>query len=57
MQNQRINGLQEELEACRTKVVPVETVVKTARITLNLSLLSDKVNRQLTLHNFLMWNV
>ena len=30
--NQRINGLQEELEACRTKVVPVETVVKTARV-------------------------
>lgn len=28
----RISGLQQELEECRTKVVPVETVVKTARI-------------------------
>ena len=30
--NQRINGLQKDLEECRTKVVPVETVVKTARV-------------------------
>lgn len=30
--NQRISGLQQELEECRTKVVPVETVVKTARV-------------------------
>ncbi|MEY8687175.1 OmpA family protein [Bacteroides sp. AN502(2024)] len=30
--NQRINGLQKELEECRNKVVPVETVVKTARV-------------------------
>ena len=30
--NQRISGLQQELNDCRTKVVPVETVVKTARI-------------------------
>lgn len=29
---QRVNGLQRELEACRTKVVPVATVVKTSRI-------------------------
>lgn len=29
---QRVNGLQRELEACRTKVVPVATVVKTNRI-------------------------
>ena len=30
--NQKISGLQQELEECRTKVVPVETVVKTARV-------------------------
>ena len=30
--NQRISGLHKELEECRTKVVPVETVVKTARV-------------------------
>ena len=30
--NQQINGLQKDLEECRTKVVPVETVVKTARV-------------------------
>ncbi|WP_294547369.1 OmpA family protein [uncultured Bacteroides sp.] len=30
--NQRIDGLQKDLEECRTKVVPVETVVKTARV-------------------------
>ncbi len=30
--NRRISGLQKELEACRTKVVPVETVVKTSRV-------------------------
>lgn len=29
---QRVNGLQRELEDCRTKVVPVATVVKTNRI-------------------------
>lgn len=29
---QRVNGLQRELEDCRTKVVPVATVVKTSRI-------------------------
>lgn len=29
---QRVNGLQRELEECRTKVVPVATVVKTSRI-------------------------
>lgn len=29
---QRVNGLQKELEACRTKVVPVATVVQTNRI-------------------------
>lgn len=29
---QRINGLQRELEDCRTKIVPVQTVVKTTRI-------------------------
>lgn len=29
---QRVNGLQKELEACRTKVVPVATVVQTSRI-------------------------
>lgn len=29
---QRVNGLQRELEECRTKVVPVATVVKTNRI-------------------------
>lgn len=29
---QRVNGLQRELEECRTKVVPVATVVKTARV-------------------------
>lgn len=29
---QRINGLQQELNDCRTKIVPVETVVKTARV-------------------------
>lgn len=28
--NQRISGLHKELEECRTKVVPIETVVKTA---------------------------
>ena len=30
--NQRISGLHKELEECRTKVVPIETVVKTARV-------------------------
>ena len=30
--NQQINGLQKDLEECRTKVVPVETVVNTARV-------------------------
>lgn len=29
---QRVNGLQKELEACRTKVVPVATVVQTSRV-------------------------
>lgn len=29
--NRRISGLQQELNDCRTKVVPVETVVKTSR--------------------------
>lgn len=29
---QRVNGLQRELEECRTKVVPVATVVQTSRI-------------------------
>lgn len=30
--NQRISSLHKELEECRTKVIPVETVIKTARI-------------------------
>ncbi len=54
--NQRISGLHKELEECRTKVVPIETVVKTARVP-NLSLLSDKVAHQWMHHSYRMWNV
>ncbi len=54
--NQRISGLHKELEECRTKVVPIETVVKTAAFR-NLSLLSDKVAHQWMHHSYRMWNV
>ena len=53
--NERIDGLQEELEACRTKVVPVEDDVhaKLPRVPESIITFRQGKIAELTPHNFL----